>query len=187
MRCALIYNPVSGRKRSNRAAQIRRIANALTTLGHQVEIVPTTAPGSASQQARDVIEGGSDLVFACGGDGTIHEVMQALVSEAGEPSAALGIIPMGSANALARHLRLSLDPVTAAVQQIDSAPRAIPIGKLMYGKQVRYFAVMAGAGPDGALVYDMLATQKSSLGRFAYYVQAARLFITQRFRPFEVE
>ena len=45
---------------------------------------------------------------------------------------------------------------------------------------------MAGAGPDGALVYSLLTGQKSSIGRTAYYAHAARLFVTRRFRPFHV-
>ncbi len=52
---------------------------------------------------------------------------------------------------------------------------------------VRYFALMAGAGPDGALVYRLFAQHKSQLGRLAYYLRAARLFATRRFPAFEVE
>jgi len=65
--------------------------------------------------------GEQTLCLACGGDGTIHEVLQCLASKTGKPTAALGIIPLGSANALARHLRLSLDPVKAALQQLQGA------------------------------------------------------------------
>lgn len=186
MRCVLIYNPVSGRKR-DRLGQLRPIVDALTGLGHQAELVATTSPGSATMQVRKVIEDGAEVVFACGGDGTIHEVIQALVSESGQATAALGIIPLGSANALARHLRLSLDPLTAAMQQIHCAAQLVSVGKLQFDGRVRYFLLMAGAGPDGALVYKMMAAQKSRLGRLAYYVRAAHLFATQRFRAFEVD
>jgi diacylglycerol kinase (ATP) len=130
---------------------------------------------------------GAEIIFACGGDGTIHEVVQALVLERGAYEAALGIIPLGSANALARHLRLSLDPVKAAMQQISGEPLLVPVGKMQFNAQARYFMVMAGAGPDGALVYKLLAAQKSSLGRLAYYLHAARLFATRRFHAFEVD
>jgi len=185
--CVLICNPASGRQRNRRADQIQKIADALTTLGHQVEIAATTAPGSATMQAQRAVRDGAQIVFACGGDGTVHEVLQGLVSEGGEYHTALGVIPLGSANALARHMRLSLDPLKAALQQIDATPRMIPIGKLAYGGQIRYFGVMAGAGPDGALVHRLLANNKASLGRMAYYLRAARLFATRRFAAFEVE
>jgi diacylglycerol kinase (ATP) len=185
--CVLISNPASGRQRDRRADQIRQIADALTSLGHQVEIAATSAPGSATMQARQAVLDGAQIVFACGGDGTVHEVLQGLVSEGGEHRTALGAIPLGSANALARHMRLSLDPLKAALQQIDATPRMIPIGKLACDGQIRYFALMAGAGPDGALVYSLLANDKASLGRVAYYLRAARLFATRRFAAFEVE
>jgi diacylglycerol kinase (ATP) len=128
----------------------------------------------------------ADIVFACGGDGTVHEVLQGLVLERGNPTVSLGIVPIGSANALARHLRLSLDPLTAVLQQIEAEPACMPVGKLVHDNEHRYFAVMAGAGPDGALAYEVLAAHKSNLGRFAYYVHAARLFMTHRFRPYDI-
>jgi diacylglycerol kinase (ATP) len=187
VRCVLIHNPASGHKRDLRAGQLDQVVDALSLLGHSVETMATTAPGSAAVQARDAALGGADIIFACGGDGTIHEVIQGLVSETGEPAAALGIIPLGSANALARHLRIPLDPMKAALQEIQGTPQTIPIGKVSYGSRSRYFIVMAGAGPDGALVYDLLTVHKSSFGRLAYYLHAARLFSTRRFRPFEIE
>lgn len=187
MRCVLIVNPASGRNRHLREETLRQIAAALSNLGHSVKIAPTTASGSATLQTRQAIHDGAEIVFACGGDGTIHEVLQALVSEDAPPACALGIIPLGSANALARHLHLSLAPLQAALQQIHGAAHTIPVGKLVYADQVRYFTVMAGAGPDGALAYSLLTAHKSSLGRLAYYMRAARLFATRSFRPFEVE
>lgn len=187
MRCILIHNPAAGRNRQGRAEQLRQIVDALSSLGHRVELLATTAPGSAATQARDAVSGGAEIVFACGGDGTVHEVIQGLTCESCAPTAVLGIIPLGSANALARNLRLSLDPLKAALQQIHGRPRTIPLGKVAYGGQTRYFAVMAGAGPDGALVYSLLSARKSSLGRLAYYLHAARLFATSRFRAFEIE
>jgi YegS/Rv2252/BmrU family lipid kinase len=187
VRCVLIYNPASGRNRHLRAAKLCQISEALSDLGHGVELTATTAPGSATIQAREALLNGAEIIFACGGDGTIHEVLQGLVSEKCEPTGTLGIIPLGSANALAHHLRLSLDPMQAALQEIHGAAQTIPIGKVTYGDQIRYFAVMAGAGPDGALVYNLLTAQKSNLGRMAYYIHAARLFATRRFHPFEIE
>ena len=186
MRCVLIYNPASGRQRARRLELLQQVVEVLSALGHQAELIQTTGAGSAGLQARKAIEAGAEIIFACGGDGTVHEVMQGLVTETGESRAALGILPLGSANALARHLKLSLKPAEAALQQIRGTAVAIPVGKLTCDQQVRYFVVMAGAGPDGALVYNLAMGYKSGLGRLAYYVHAARLFATQYFRSFEV-
>ena len=187
MHCVLIYNPAAGRRRAGRAEQLQQIADVLTALGHRAEVMATATPGSATMQTRQAVQDGAEIVFACGGDGTVHEVLQGLASEDGQHDVALGVIPLGSANALARHMRLSLDPLKAALQQIDATPQTIPIGKLVYGGQLRYFAVMAGAGSDGALVYNLPATDKASLGRVAYYLHATKLYATRRFEAFEVE
>jgi len=58
------------------------------------------------------------------------------------------------------------------------------VGKAGQKNGARYFMVMAGAGPDGALVYDTLSSRKSRMGRLAYYIHAARLFLTRRFPAF---
>jgi diacylglycerol kinase (ATP) len=165
---------------------MRAVAEALEGLGHKVHVTPTIAAGSAGIQARE-LSALADVIFACGGDGTIHEAMQGLVSEAGTPACTLGVIPVGSANALARHLRLPLDPCAAALEQIRGETCTIPVGKTLFADGIRYFAVMAGAGPDGALAYSLLASHKGRMGRLAYYLHAARLFATRRFPTFEVE
>lgn len=160
------------------------MAEALRGLGHTVEVIWTEAAGSAGLQARAAAEAGAEVVFACGGDGTVHDVMQGLV---GAPVAALGIVPMGSANALARHFGLPHDPVEAALEQMRGNSQLVQVGKIEFAGGSRYFAVMAGAGPDGVLVYELATEHKSHWGRLAYYVHAARLFATRRFRPFAVE
>ena len=84
--------------------------------GFRVTAVATEAAGSAAAQVREAIADGVEYVFACGGDGTVHDVLQGLVDEArgGAALPVLGVIPMGSANALARHLGLSMNAVEAA-------------------------------------------------------------------------
>jgi diacylglycerol kinase family enzyme len=104
----------------------------------------------------------------------------------------LGVIPMGTANALARNLGLPPDPLRALSQLAGASVAKIAVGQVKYSAdnsssdiRSRYFAVLAGAGPDGALVYSLLAG-KGALGRTAYYAHAARLFITRRFPPFRI-
>lgn len=150
-----------------------------------METIQTGGPRAASDLARNAAKS-ADVIFACGGDGTVHEVMQGLVCESGEPSSALGIIPLGSANALARYVRLSLDPVTAALQQVHGTASTISVGKVCHDNGTRYFVTMAGAGPDGALVDAMRTHHKSRMGRLAYGLHAAQVFFTRRLRPFEV-
>jgi diacylglycerol kinase (ATP) len=186
-RALLLFNPASGRRRTERLRTIEQIAHALRSRGVEVQTSPTRAAGSASDQAFEACSQGFDTIFACGGDGTIHEALRGMIFH---PDATLGVIPLGSANALARHLRLPLDPIRAALQQLDYQPQTIPLGKVTFktptGEDSRYFIVMAGAGPDGALVYNMLSSGKHSLGRTMYYLRAANLFCLHRFSSFTV-
>jgi YegS/Rv2252/BmrU family lipid kinase len=187
MRCALIYNPAAGTRRERRIAEIDRAAARLRSLGHEAFVVATEGAGSAAGQARDAVRDGAEVVFACGGDGTVHEVLQGLVADDGNPRAALGIVPFGSANALARHLRIPLDAERAVEEQICGERMTISAGRLEIGEHVHHFAVMAGAGPDGALAHELHSADKSRLGRLAYALNAARIFATRRFSRFAVE
>ncbi len=184
-RAVLLYNPTCGRHPQHRLQIINRIADALRARGLGVEITPTSSPGSAGRQAAEA--GTADIIFACGGDGTIHEVLQ---GAAFHPRAALGLLPLGTGNVLARHIGLPSDPVAAALAQLDYPPRTLPLGLLEYttagGPRQRYFLVMAGAGPDGELVRTSMGRLKLSLGRAAYHVRAARLFLHARFPAYDV-
>lgn len=186
-RAALIFNPNAGRGGRSRLSALERAADILRGHGVQAEIIPTHGPGTAGRQAADAVRNGANLVFACGGDGTLHDTIQGL---AHHPSATVGILPLGSANALARHLGLSFNPSIAVRRQLDFTAHSIPLGRITCetpdGPRSRYFAVMAGAGPDGMLVYRMLATGKQHLGRSIYYLRAARLFLSSRFSTFHV-
>ena len=186
-RAALIFNPNAGRAGRSGVTALERAARVLRDHGIEARIIATLGPGTAGAQAADAVSQGAHLVFACGGDGTFHEVIQGL---AHHPSATVGVLPLGSANALARHLCLSLDPAEAARQQLTFIPREIPLGRVICetpdGPRSRFFAVMAGAGPDGMLVYRMLAAGKQRLGRSIYYLRAARLFLASRFPTFRV-
>src|SRR5208282_1675786 len=92
MRCALIYNPAAGTRRERRIGEIDRAAARLRALGHEAFVVASEGAGSATVQTRDAVRDGAEVVFACGGDGTVHEVIQGLVADGGNRRAALGII-----------------------------------------------------------------------------------------------
>jgi YegS/Rv2252/BmrU family lipid kinase len=180
----LVVNASAGRKKDLQTL-VHALAQVLEQSGVQATAVLTAAAGEA-QSIGAAAANKSDAVFACGGDGTVHEVLQGLVGT----TAALGVVPLGTANVFARNLNLSLNPIKALEQQLNFAPRAISVGEARYttreSEVTRYFTVMAGAGPDGALVYRLLAGKRSKLGRSAYYAHALRLFLTRNFPPFRV-
>jgi diacylglycerol kinase family enzyme len=96
------------------------------------------------------------------------------------------VIPLGTANALARNLNIPLDPVVAVATLLGYAPRQIPLGQVTTAGGRRWFVLMAGCGPDGALAARLPAAAKQRLGRIAYYAYALRLFLTTRWPAFQV-
>ena len=177
----LIINPAAGcAGRLN--AQLPEILRLLAAHGYAPEILFTApTPGSGRDLARQSLH--SALVLACGGDGTVHDVLQGL-AHTGVP---LGVLPLGTANALARNLPLPLDPLAALKCLLTYAPQTIPLGELSSANGSRLFTVLAGCGPDGALVHSLPDALKARLGRTAYYAHAARLFATRRWPAFQVE
>ena len=180
----LLYNPAAGKLREKRRAIVEEVARVFDKASVGCEIIATDGPGSAGHQARAVAEIGAATVFACGGDGTVHEVLQGLT---GGMACALGVIPMGSANVVARHLGLPMNPVEAARMQLEWRDALLPVGQVEWQGGRRAFLALAGAGPDGSLVYQALADGKALLGRAAYYLKAAALFCTRKFHPFLLE
>src|SRR3569833_2320942 len=101
-RVALIYNPASGQNSARRASSIESIKAILNKEGIEADSLETHAPGSAKALAIAADRQGHDSVLACGCDGTVHEVLQGMVGT----DVALGVVPLGTANALAQNLGL---------------------------------------------------------------------------------
>ena len=95
-------NPISGT--TNKAGIPELIANTLDTNMFDYEIRLTEHAGHAFEIATEAKDEGIDIVVAVGGDGTVNEVARAIVHS----QTALGIIPCGSGNGLARHLMLPM-------------------------------------------------------------------------------
>src|SRR5947209_6023340 len=109
-KAALFYNPLSGLRRGKRAAVVESVVGVLRAAGVEVSVADTQGPTHTGRQVQAAIVEGCDSVLACGGDGTVHDVVQGMIG----CNAALGIIPLGTANALAHDLKLPLRPVAAA-------------------------------------------------------------------------
>jgi YegS/Rv2252/BmrU family lipid kinase len=184
----LLYNPLSGRRRGHRLADVETALSVLRSAGVEATATPTRAASDATDQTRQAIAEGCDTVFACGGDGTVHDVLQGLVGS----HAALGIIPLGTANSLAHDLRLPLSPAGAAQAALTAKPRRIAVGRIEYqdfaGKRCsRYFTVTAGIGVDAHLFYKLDPLAKRRFGMAAYCAKATRLWLTHKMENFVVE
>lgn len=110
-RLTLIVNPISGTVSKARVAD--RVPSRLRRMGFDVDVVYTERPGHATELAAAAAARGDYGVLACGGDGTINEVASGLIGT----QTALGILPAGSGNGLARHIGIPVD-IEASVKVI---------------------------------------------------------------------
>ncbi len=106
-RLLLVINPISGVGSKETLDSLVR--THLEPIGFEVSTAYTCAKGDATRLAKLAVEHGCYGVIAAGGDGTVNETARALC----DTKVALGIIPCGSGNGLARHLGIPIDPVAA--------------------------------------------------------------------------
>lgn len=187
-KAALFYNPHSGRRKKYRLKDVESAAAILRAAGIEVEVAPTRAASDAAAQVRMAVREGFDAIVACGGDGTVHDVLQGLAGK----EAVLGIIPLGTANAMAHDLRLPISAEGAARALLTAVPKRIAVGKIEYRDfnnipSSRYFTVAAGVGVDAHLFYKLNRMIKDRMGMLAYYTKATHLWMTHRMRYFEAE
>lgn len=107
MKIMFVVNPISGTH--DKEAVVARIPRVLDSGAWDVRVKFTTHAGHAAELTRRAVRMGMDVVVAVGGDGTVNEVARELV----DTPTALGIIPCGSGNGLARHLSIPLDGMQA--------------------------------------------------------------------------
>ena len=106
-RIIFVVNPNSGTQ--GKKAILKCIDERLDRSIYDYSIVKTEYAGHATQIAANAVREKVDVVVAIGGDGTINEIARSLV----HTETVLGIIPCGSGNGLARHLRIPMEPKAA--------------------------------------------------------------------------
>jgi len=159
---SLIINPVSGGiAPAAAAARAQRAASVLAARGEVGEVCVSQRRGHAHELAAAAVRRGDRLVMAWGGDGTVNEVASALVGS----STALGIVPGGSGNGLARELGLPLTAEAALHAALAATPCVVDAGQL----DGRWFFSLAGIGFDAhvAAAFDRHQGRRG----FANYVR----------------
>ena len=141
----IIANPVSGRGRARRIGE--QVADLLHERGVTVDLMMSGVPGDCERIAREVLARGARQVAACGGDGTVHEVVNGLANS----DAILGVVPCGRGNDLARALGLSRDVKDVVNTLVHGVDCAIDLGKV----GDRFFATVATLGFDTAVAQRM--------------------------------
>src|SRR5436305_15268805 len=99
-KAALLYNPESGGSK-RRQRELQSAVEILRAGGVEADLLPTDSKEHAAEEARRVMQAGCDTIFACGGDGKVHNLVQVLVKTPVE----IGVFPIGSDIALTHELR----------------------------------------------------------------------------------
>lgn len=170
----VIGNPISGTGQTE--SRLAELVVALERNGHQVDVFLTQGPHDALNCARDVGQGVDRLVVV-GGDGTVNDVLNGLPNPSLVPILQM---PTGTANMLARELRLPWNPREVADLIDNGDVRTVDMG--LAG--AHRFILLASAGFDAAVTKEIMKSRGARLG-YAGYIRP--IFKTLKgFRPIDL-
>jgi len=163
-RSAVVVNPA---KVDNLSELRRTVRMALSRAGWPVPRWFETTPEDPGRgQAREAVQAGAEVVFVCGGDGTVASVASALVGT----DTAMAVLPAGTGNLLAANLGLSTDLAAGLEVALEGGLRRLDVG----ASHGQFFTVMAGMGFDAHMLAATSETAKARIGWPAYVLGAIR-------------
>ena len=176
---------MAGTKSVRRSRQLHEAVAVLRKAGIEATLQLTANPGDGNRLASEAVSKGSDLIIACGGDGTINEVINAIAPG----RIPLAVLPGGTANIVAKELSLPGRIVNAARQLPSWRPCRIPLGRATWEEsgalQQRYFLAVAGIGLDAHIISQVDVAMKHRMGVLAYVWEALRQVFVYGFPRFQ--
>jgi diacylglycerol kinase (ATP) len=185
----LIHNPNAGNGGKERRKLLDEARRTLAAEGIEADLAETRGPGDATAIASRASNEGRQLVIACGGDGTLNEVVNGLAGQQNGHRVPLALLPGGTANILAKELGIPWDIRRATQKILHGDVREIALGlatPLLEPARKRYFLSVAGAGPDGMIVYSVDLELKARVGILAYWWQGAVEVMRYKYPHFRV-
>lgn len=170
-RLIFIYNPVSGKGKIQ--SKLAAIIEIFIKHKYIVEVKPTQKSGDARDFVVNLESENYDLIVCAGGDGTLDEVVNGMMSRDINDRLPIGYIPLGSTNDFASSLYISKKPTVAAHNAIEGYPFKCDIGKIADIN----FVYVAAFGAFTAVSYETGQNLKNILGHFAYILQGAKSII----------
>ncbi|MBC8105168.1 MAG: diacylglycerol kinase family lipid kinase [Anaerolineae bacterium] len=164
MRICVITNP-----RAGSAERWEMLRARIKSLG-DIHIVETSKPGDASDVAAQAVADRLDMIVAAGGDGTVNEVVNGMMSdsEPGNVKTVLAILPLGTGNDLARTLNVPLDPAEAISTIASRLTIKLDLMKVKWADHERFATNAAAGGFTGQVNEAMTDEIKSRWGPLAY-------------------
>ena len=163
-----------GAGRGGVGRRLTEVLGHLNERGLEYEVLHTSYAGHAIDLAREAIEAGSRFLVACGGDGTINEVVNGMIAddEPVNPEAVFGVVSAGTGSDFIKTFGLPAQPSFAAAHLDGPESFSIDIGKITYAEgsetRVRYFPNIAEVG-FGAKVVRRAAKLPRWLGPTIYF------------------
>ena len=158
MKTKLIANPKAGQGRAGRL--LPQILKRLKEIGQDVDMATTGKQGDGIRLAKEAVEQGYKLIIAGGGDGTLNEVINGMVSS----EATMGVIPLGTVNVFCQETGIGLDSLAACEVIKEGVARRIDLG--LAGS--RYFILCAGIGFDAHVISELEPEFKRIMEAMAY-------------------
>ncbi len=168
-RAAVVLNPIKVGDIDDFKARLTTVAAAAGW--NEPLWFETTVEDPGHGQAAAALRSGADLVVAAGGDGTVRAVCE----EAAQTGVAVGIVPMGTGNLLARNLGIPLNTRDALEVLFEGQDKAIDLGTYHTDSGIdTSFLVMAGLGMDAAIMTGVNDQLKEKVGWLAYFVSGVK-------------
>jgi diacylglycerol kinase (ATP) len=165
-RSLVILNPSSGQHEAATSQQM--IEDVLKSKMIAFDVRLTQGAGDAADWAKNAAAEGFEVVIVAGGDGTIMAALNGLLKAKG--LLPLIIVPLGTANGLARTLKLPFEPKAALEAALDGDIASFDVGYVV--NRDHYFLLFAGAGYDAQVIRDADREQKNRHGLMAYFFAA---------------
>ncbi|WP_424767654.1 diacylglycerol/lipid kinase family protein [Paenibacillus sp. sgz302251] len=175
-KAAIILNPAAGN--SSMIEHMDEIADRLKQSYDEVRVYETKEAGDGAKYVEQ-LSAEVDLIIGAGGDGTIHELINALCSLENRPLFA--ILPGGTCNDFSRAIGMNQDPMLALEQILAHHTERVDVGK--YGNH--YFLNFWGIGLITDVSNNIDPHKKERLGKLSYYLSAAQSITG--FEPFALK
>jgi len=158
-----IINPVSGTSKNDNLEKI--IKQKLADSDFEYKVVYTESPESAEILSREAVQSGTNIIVAVGGDGTVNETARGIIGS----DSALAIIPRGSGNGLARHLKIPMR-ISKAIDIIVNGKRKKIDTATLDGQ---LFLNIAGVGFDAHIAKEFSKAKKRGFFSYMKIISAA--------------